>query len=82
MAPFTGWKPRTWVSAKRILRKISWGISVSGAMEKEIKKGEYAVIAIGMKGDSARNISTQYLTGDTTAKLISRIQKTSIWCCP
>lgn len=64
------------ISNKNISRKTAWGLSISSAIESEAQKGKYAVVAIGM-GESKNNLASK-----TTAKLITKIEKVSLWCCP
>lgn len=69
------------IDARRINRKVIWGPSVSDTILSEIKKGNYAVVALGMGGQKQREGSTR-MAGSTTAKLISKLEETSLWCCP
>lgn len=70
------------IAAKQIRSKVTWGASVSGTIESEAKSGGYAVIAIGMGGQKRSDVSKLWLTGKTAAKLISKTQNLSLWCCP
>ena len=69
------------IGAKRINATVTRGMSVSGTIFKEAKKGKYAVVALGMGGQSQVKGSAR-MAGATTAKLISKLENTSLWCCP
>ncbi|MFT5699842.1 MAG: hypothetical protein ACI8ZB_002710 [Desulforhopalus sp.] len=69
------------ISSKRIKRKVVWGVSVAGTILSESKKGNYAVVAMGMGGQNISKSSGK-MAGKTTAKVMSKLEKTSIWCCP
>jgi hypothetical protein len=71
------------INNERIRRAGTWGISVAGAIQNEGEKGGYAAIALGMHGNLARGFLKDYIiAGGTTAKLIQKIEKTALWCCP
>lgn len=69
------------IGAKRINQTVIWGLSISGTILGEVKKGKYAVVALGMGGHEKRKGSCS-MAGTTTAKLIRKLEKTSLWCCP
>lgn len=69
------------IDAKRINRNVIWGASVSNTILTEIQTGNFAVVALGMGGQKQREGRSR-MAGGTTAKLISKIEKTSLWCCP
>jgi hypothetical protein len=69
------------INPERIDRKIAWGLSVPGTILSEINKGNYAVVALGM-GDKKLREGRFSIAGSTTAKLIGKLEKTSLWCCP
>ncbi len=69
------------IEAKRINRKVIWGPSVPSTILSEIKEGNYAVVALGL-GDKKQREGRFSIAGSTTAKLISKLEKTSLWCCP
>lgn len=59
------------------------GVSVAGAIENEAEKGGYAAVALGMHGSREKGLFKDYiLAGGTTAKLIGKLEKTALWCCP
>lgn len=70
------------IDAKRILRNSTWGVSVPRTILGEIDKGNYAVVALGMFGKGQGMLRDLNLAGGTTSKLISKIEKTTLWCCP
>ena len=69
------------INAKRINRSVVWGLSVSGTILAESAKGSYAVVAIGL-GGRKNETGGGRIAGPTTIKLISKLEKTSLWCCP
>ncbi len=66
----------------RINRKTSWGLSVAGTILGELDKGGYAVVALGLRGERQAREKSTSISGGTTAKLISKLEKASLWCCP
>lgn len=70
------------IGAERILRNSTWGVSVPRTILAEIDKGSYAVVALGMFGKGQGLLRDLNLAGGTTLKLISKIEKVSLWCCP
>lgn len=69
------------INPKRINRSVVWGLSISGTILAESAKGNYAVVAIGMGGRKNETADGR-IAGPTTAKLISKLEKTSLWCYP
>ncbi len=69
------------IDEKRINRKVIWGLSVPGTILSEMQSGHYAVVALGMGGKKQRD-GKMRMAGGTTAKLISKLEKASLWCCP
>lgn len=70
------------INAKRIHRSLVWDLSVSGSILKEINKGNYAVAAVGMRGRNLSENRKSQFTGGVASKLINKIEKASLWCCP
>jgi hypothetical protein len=70
------------VGSERILRNSTWGVSVPRTILGEIEKGSYAVVALGMFGKGQGLLRDLNLAGGTTLKLISKIEKVTLWCCP
>jgi len=70
------------IRAKRILRNSTWGVSVPRTILGEIDNGNYAVVALGMFGKGQGLLRDLNLAGGTTLKLISKIEKVTLWCCP
>lgn len=69
------------IKATRIQRTVVWGLSVPNTIISEAKKGKYAVVAIGLGGKQQDGVNTR-VAGPTAVKLISKLEKTSLWCCP
>lgn len=71
------------ISAERINRSSSWGVSVPRSILGEVEKGGYAAVAVGLYGNKKQGLLKNLnLAGGTTLKLISKIEKASLWCCP
>ncbi|MFH0783610.1 MAG: hypothetical protein V2B20_16885 [Pseudomonadota bacterium] len=71
------------ISNERIHRHSSWGVSVAGAIQSEGERGGYTPVALGMHGSQEKGLLKDYiLAGGTTTKLIGKIEKTALWCCP
>ena len=64
----------------RISKNTTRGLTIAGAILSEMDKGHYAVVALGMRGE--RTGKGLPIAGGTTAKLISKMEKVSLWCCP
>lgn len=70
------------VASDRIGHHSTWGLTVAGAILSEIEKGGYAAVAVGFHGEKQGLTKNLKLAGSTTEKLISKIEKASLWCCP
>lgn len=70
------------ITNERIRRESSWGISVPGTIISKVEAGQYAVVAVGLHGLQQTLLKEYRLEGGTTAKLIQKIEKASLWCCP
>lgn len=70
------------VGSERIDRISTWGLSVPGSILSEVKKGGYAAIALGLHGQEHGMMKDFNMAGGTTSKLINKLEKTALWCCP
>lgn len=70
------------VDSKRISQKLTWGLTVTGSILSEIDKGGYAAVAVGLHGQEHSLMKDFNIAGGTTSKLINKLKKTAIWCCP
>ncbi len=70
------------IAGDRIRRESTWGMTVTGAIESEVERGGYAAVAVGLHGERQGPARKTQITGGITAKLISRVDKASLWCCP
>ncbi|MGW8193392.1 MAG: universal stress protein [Desulforhopalus sp.] len=70
------------ISDNRISCKSTWGLSIPGTIQNEIAKNHYGAVALGLRGLNRGFLKDLKLAGGTTAKLINKLEKTSIWCCP
>jgi len=71
----------TIVSA-RIRRDAVWGLSIAATIQKEMNKGRYAVVALGLHGETQEQVKKFSLAGGTATKLINKAENFSLWCCP
>lgn len=70
------------IGSERVKRIGTWGLTVAGSILSESARGGYAAVAVGMHGQEHGLLKDFNLVGGTTAKLISKIEKASLWCCP
>lgn len=71
------------IGEERMKRNSKWGVSVAGVIQSESEKGGYAAVALGMHGNREKGLLKDFImAGGTTAKLIGKIKKTALWCCP
>jgi hypothetical protein len=70
------------IGQERIGRKTSWGLSVAGTILGELDKGGYVAAALGMRGERQEREKSVSLAGGTTAKLLGKLEKAALWCCP
>ena len=66
----------------RIRTETTWGLNVAGTILSFAEKGAFAAIAVGLKGVDKGIMKRINLAGGTTASLIERTEKISLWCCP
>jgi nucleotide-binding universal stress UspA family protein len=70
------------ISDSRITEKSNWSLTVSGTILSEVERGGYSAVAVGLHGKERGLLKEYNLAGGTTAKLISKIEKSSLWCVP
>lgn len=70
------------ISDKRIETVSTWGFSVTGTIQGILDRHHHAAVAVGLHGNESGVLREFNLAGDTTSKLISKIENASIWCCP
>jgi hypothetical protein len=70
------------IGQERIGRKTSRGLSVAGTILGELDKGGSAAVALGMRGERQEREKSVSLAGGTTAKLLGKLEKAALWCCP
>lgn len=66
----------------RISEQSTWSLTISNTIIAEVEKGQYAAIAMGLHGHERSLLKDYNLAGGTTAKVIAKIEKSSVWCCP
>lgn len=69
------------VAPSRIENKVTWGLSASGTILKEVDAGGYGAVAIGM-GGYKRGGTTKGFVGKVALKLINKLEGFSLICCP
>jgi len=67
---------------ERIRTKTAWGINVAGTITGHAENAGFAAIAVGLEGVDEGILKRFKLAGGTTASLIERTEKISLWCCP
>jgi hypothetical protein len=70
------------IGRERISRISTWGLSIPGSILSTAEKGGYAAVAVGLHGQEHNLMKDYNLAGGTTSKLINKIEKTALWCCP
>lgn len=70
------------IGSERIDRKTGWGLTVNGSILSEIERGGYAAVAVGLHGLEHGVMKEFNMVGGTTSKLIYKLEKTALWCCP
>jgi len=70
------------ISDSRITEKTSWSLTVPGSILTAVEQGGYSALAVGLHGLEHGLFKEFNLAGGTTAKLISKIEKSSLWCVP
>ncbi len=70
------------IGNERIRRSSLRGLSIPGVILSEIEKGGYGSVAVGMHGQDIGRQKAFRLAGTTTSRLISKIEKAALWCCP
>ncbi|HKJ66150.1 MAG TPA: hypothetical protein VJ969_12150 [Desulfopila sp.] len=70
------------VEKERIHTKKSWSVSPATTILSEKNAGRYAAVAVGLEGNSGGFLARIGAQGGTTAALIKKISKASLWCVP
>lgn len=70
------------ISDERISTATTWGVNVAGTITGYAEKMGFAAIAVGLEGNDEGILKRLNLAGGTTAGLIERTEKVSLWCCP
>ena len=69
------------IVAARMRRKSGRGLSVASTILGELHQGGYAALAIGFRGERQEKEGGGGV-GSITARLIGKLEKASLWCCP
>lgn len=69
------------IAAARIRRRTAWGLSAVSTILGELSKGGYAAVAVGFRGERME-AENGVGVGSTTAKLLGKLEKAALWCCP
>ena len=69
------------IDASRMRRKSDRGLSVVSTLLGELHQGAYAALAIGFRGERQEAEGGSGV-GSITARLIGKLEKASLWCCP
>jgi len=67
---------------ERITTDTTWGLNVAGTISSYAESKAMAAIAVGLEGVDEGILKRMHLAGGTTASLIEKAEKISLWCCP
>jgi len=67
---------------ERINTDTTWGLNVAGTISSYAESTGVAAIAVGLEGVDEGILKRMHLAGGTTASLIGKAEKISLWCCP
>ena len=70
------------ISQKRIHTQMNTGLNVAGIIMSYAENNSFAAIAVGLHGVNKGFLKSINWAGGTTASLITRAEKVSVWCCP
>lgn len=70
------------ISQERIRTHMNIGLNVAGTIMSYAENKSFAAIAVGLRGVNKGFLKSINLAGGTTASLIKRAEKVSLWCCP
>ncbi len=70
------------IGSDRVGQISTWSLSVPGSILSEVERGGYAAVALGLHGQEHNLMKDFRMTGGTTSKLINKVEKTALWCCP
>lgn len=70
------------IADERISTDTTWGLNVAGTITGYADSTGAAAIAVGLEGVDEGILKRMHLAGGTTASLIQRAEKISLWCCP
>ena len=70
------------VNGDRINWLVGKGHNIARVIGEEVNKGRYAAAALGLHGMQEHSMRAKGLTGRTITKLIRKIERAAIWCCP
>lgn len=70
------------IANERISTETTWGLNIAGTITSYAEKNNFAAIAVGLHGSSEGLLKRMSLAGGTTASLIERTEKVSLWCSP
>lgn len=70
------------ISQERIRTHMNIGLNVAGTIMSYAENNNFAAIAVGLHGVNQGFMKSINLAGGTTASLIEKAEKLSLWCCP
>lgn len=70
------------ISQEKIRTHMNRGINVAGTIMSYAENNRFAAIAVGLHGVNKGFLKSLNLAGGTTASLIERAEKVSLWSCP
>ena len=70
------------IGNERISTHTTWSLNIASTIASYADKNGFAAIAVGLHGIDKGLMKRFNLAGGTTASLIKRTEKVSLWCCP
>ncbi len=70
------------IADERIGTDTTWGLNVAGTINGYAENKGVAAIAVGLEGVDEGILKRMNLAGGTTASLVQKAEKISLWCCP
>lgn len=67
---------------ERISTDTTWGLNVAGTINSFAESRGVAAIAVGLEGIDGGILKRMHLAGGTTASLVEKAERISLWCCP
>jgi len=70
------------IEPDRISTEKTLGLIVPATISNKMTSGNYAAVALGLRGEQEGFMKSMRLAGGTVEKLVSKLEGAAIWCCP